>query len=1239
MNNTTIIQSNKNRANAVSSNKGTPCEQMASIISAYPDAAVQKPWITYLEPEAKLAPWKSELISRFPRAYAVGGRSPNLHACAALAREMATREAFSSLLREEPTDLYLIYSSGRERKMLHHLLNNVPTSTLRITDYRPIHTPLDAVVRATSSTFPEFPPARVPNAVFFMLDIYKLTVNGVSVDFTIDNLEALLAEVAPGVTFSYGIVCNKLFDGRAGGNEGFWFRNNENEIVDRADSGNCNYAPHPACDWLFRQGSYSQFNWATIASFCEQGTFDPVLSPNRGPQRIMTVFRRRHADMADTPPDYSPLGCRIDQTPTLDDGLAADLVREVFRRDLSTQHPIMVDLRWHQMILGMIGAKAGNAYSYQTLFAAMDEKLKKIIPSHALSMNWTDLVREQVGYSWYTHFTARDPLSSAYVLSRGGVLTRKEEASANFSPRNPWWYKHADKLFSLVRHSAAFLLRAAAAFVAYKAIRSALASIFRFTPANFDVVEALKALLTAFCIIAKELSIDLGKYIMEHIRAQPYFAPANFDLLGKIAHFAAYVASIAGETTIDKYTFGIVMTAIEFPSAGLSTLIPHILFSLLAKHKGFYTSFVAHLAFNYRVDNNIMAFLALLGACFTLAFDTLTLEVPLALVLVGAFIHPIVTPRKWWYIADHPSVVALRESTNPPRPNTVPLNIYTVPTDSKLEPRAEDPSTDKELTVSADLAFQYHLEDLHLIRHRSFVTAPIPPCDPLFSVIRKGAPFIENDPAQRLPFLFLCPAFGSLKWRAPIRTPYATSHALRTRVARLPLMHPAEQYKVWAAEVIPRYVFMIAEQLRLEWDPEKRWEYFIGAMTTKKRTLYVNQRKNMDLDHTGPFPDKILTMVKADEMLLKEKDDFKGRLIQIVPLEYQVYIGPYIAEASYLLKTSFGAHQVRDPFVLHGDRIVRFFYGPGMGSDELSFIRQRFDEDMADIYFICAGDDNVAWIRQRGKEFALVSDFSQYDQSQSSGPLKFEMHLLHALGVPLHVVDRLEHTFSLPYFIADGMGAKKTGSELWNHPKRPLRATGGPDTTFGNTIVNAACWMHIFDTQPDLEDIFALHAGISHLGFTAKLQTCPIEDSDFLKGVWYETDLGSVWGPLPSRLFKCKVWDVPEPGNWDKIRKAIREQWASYSPFSWCPCYRSLDTSHEINPFRVDWDPFSNGCSLRPTLVNVDVLLRRYGISYEDLESVEGAIRSWDIAIAPPKEVLLRIIAADYAAIVGDVYE
>jgi len=156
-----------------------------------------------------------------------------------------------------------------------------------------------------------------------------------------------------------------------------------------------------------------------------------------------------------------------------------------------------------------------------------------------------------------------------------------------------------------------------------------------------------------------------------------------------------------------------------------------------------------------------------------------------------------------------------------------------------------------------------------------------------------------------------------------------------------------------------------------------------------------------------------------------------------------------------------------------------------------------------------------------------------YDQSQSFGPLLHQREFGIRLGLPHMVAGALYQQCCVDYKAqaSDGISSVRV-----KHHSRPMRATGGADTTFGNTTCSGHGWAHVMyklsgaePPQHPCDPMYVsyltsfVEESFASLGLSLKLKVHRnVESATFLKGMWYPHSGGQLfWGPLPSRF--CKI--------------------------------------------------------------------------------------------------------------------
>lgn len=1206
---------------------------------------------TRVAQEQTLPPWKEALVRRFPQNFSLVPTVPNLHEFGHVQREIASRYIYARVLEQQPSDIHLIYPAVRDRAYFSHAFARAPQGpTPAVHFHRPIITPQDSVARNPDRM--DFIPKRgdIPEKhVFVMIDVFWLTVATETVPFTPENLASLLVEM--NIPLCGGYVSNRCFEGVLGGEEGVWYRSQDNMIHDRPDSGSAPYEPHPPTDWLLRPGAKAGYAWSSITPLSDASTF---LSPNPNHKRVSRqIVSFVLTELADKFDD-SPFGCFYCPLPTQSTGIWAEFVEKGLRILPTTCEQYLVDEQLFQHIAAKLVARAGSAYSQSQLLETTLAHVKSYVLGWSLCPFFLDIVTKHVAAAWHANLNAANSLAVTYQYNVPKMLDRKRLYSSGYDPKMSWWARY---LYGAARVAGKVVVVGATAALLYMELRSFMRG------ARTLLRWSSKPGLKSFG------GVDIGPL-------------STWDYRQRFYTMIALTPQIIVEHCLDMVSP--VILSIAEAGEGKLTFPVHYWSSCIGE-KSFLKGLMFHWCWNWLGANSrnplasvvvqqlsgflvkrtdswlVMGLMPVLYAICNNPGSTTTSDAAAAsgpCARLALWTGLILGTKRWWY----PLIKKLWTwcSRRVPRPTLLSATAVYGQIDALpihyIEHREVLPPTTYQAELNYmfdnfrppspvygasrnDNEFYWFLVNNGAIRLTSRPTSKIPARDPNITEVVLGNCF-DWDEDNRQTFLFLGPVFGPEKWRAPTRGFAATYHALTTRIGKPPPLDPVVQERAWEF-MGTQFLIAAIPEINLG-DDTTRWDDFVSHLPSKKRQLYTQTRAEaLYASVDRRLPTECPVFLKGDEVLLKDGKDFKGRLIQNVPIEYQVLLGPWINVVTAHLKKFYGA-ATAEPHFFSGinGRACRFYYGPGMGPVDLMLVMANFLGNPQTVHFVCSGDDQVAFFSHNGTFYALSSDYSQYDQSQSRGPLGFELRLLATYGVPKNILDLLERTFSLPYVIKD----RQTGDKVkWFHSKRPMRPTGGPDTTLGNTMINAAAWLSCFEKVNDLTDLMAVDRHLTQLGFATKLKITPFDDAEFLKGVWFHTDQGFVWGPLPSRIFKIKSWHVPNQNVEESVRNIILDQWASYSPFSWCPIYECLNYSKvgTVTIQKRDWDPMSQVMPFRPTGVDSDVLCRRYNCLASDIsyDSPLGtACNAWDSVYTGPKDLIARIVAVDYNGTIDDAF-
>lgn len=333
---------------------------------------------------------------------------------------------------------------------------------------------------------------------------------------------------------------------------------------------------------------------------------------------------------------------------------------------------------------------------------------------------------------------------------------------------------------------------------------------------------------------------------------------------------------------------------------------------------------------------------------------------------------------------------------------------------------------------------------------------------------------------------------------------------------------------------------------------------WLKHLSGAKKTFYFKMRETFkvrELNVTSRCVAKCDNSIKNDETLLKRL--FVPRPVHRVDPEFASFIGPYVYEASVLMKERYYFY----PFYVSGadvdktQYVVTLTFGSSMNSLDLTtwfdqaihpswYINKCADLLLKklDVFYhvLVAGDDVLivkTWISKNLVEI-IEADVSSCDHSTRLSMLEFEWAMLGLFGVPLNVLSLLRHNACSALKIVH----PKNHREVIRVTRGHERNTGGVDTTVGNSTCVGHVWVSTLleniDKSMSMEDyqIFLFNK----FGLEMKLQChemtgdCTISDTGtFLKGMWYHGSHPSYkeyyfWGPLTSRLIKLsKVMTKP----------------------------------------------------------------------------------------------------------------
>jgi len=254
-------------------------------------------------------------------------------------------------------------------------------------------------------------------------------------------------------------------------------------------------------------------------------------------------------------------------------------------------------------------------------------------------------------------------------------------------------------------------------------------------------------------------------------------------------------------------------------------------------------------------------------------------------------------------------------------------------------------------------------------------------------------------------------------------------------------------------------------------------------------------------------------MLKMGEVYVAdEQHNVKSRIIGNVNPAFQYFYGPHVYEFTQRFKHCFQVMNDR-PLEIEGGKVY-LTYGAGCTAQELNTWLMNVMQNPQHSHVIAAGDDVVAY--HHVTRTFYCSDFSSFDQSESRGPLDLQYAIMLRLGVPEETIAALRHLHKAP-FVYKSKALERAQIEpnrmKIKHPHRPMRVSGGPDTTVGNTVVALSSWVVAFCRGVSV-DTFA------QLGLKIKLNPTLPEKLIFLRGRWLNLRGAWRWTPCLGKLAK-----------------------------------------------------------------------------------------------------------------------
>jgi len=418
-------------------------------------------------------------------------------------------------------------------------------------------------------------------------------------------------------------------------------------------------------------------------------------------------------------------------------------------------------------------------------------------------------------------------------------------------------------------------------------------------------------------------------------------------------------------------------------------------------------------------------------------------------------------------------------------------------------------------------------------------------------------------------------------------------------------------------------------------------------------------------------------MVKTDEMLFKfdELEDadphflglpqMKARSIANVNPLVAAYTGPTAFELQQRLKRAWHWNVLPVPVYIDGFQVddCGHFNGPesaeefakgrqgrtnrimdlkivftsGYTDYDLSCAVRQAQSEVREgvpyVMILVAGDDTLVLFWDRfGKFYAIESDLSMCDQSQSWGPLLMHLKVQRRMGANYEIAKLWRQLMNCTYV---AVSRDKTSRQVVKKEERPILETGGVNTTNNNSMTCAwnqvSCmyswiartWSEDVSRKPDCE---FLQDSSMRLGLKAKVKVHEdLADATFLKGAFYPVagkhsrtnpdGFSHFWAPLPSRLLKVTK-SLRPPAELYRDLKGIHadvqflvDQAHALKHFASVPLLRAfvdkwasqgVRKKHFIEEWKVQ------ASNRAPPLAAERVVMKRYGLEPSDMISFEA---------------------------------
>jgi hypothetical protein len=320
--------------------------------------------------------------------------------------------------------------------------------------------------------------------------------------------------------------------------------------------------------------------------------------------------------------------------------------------------------------------------------------------------------------------------------------------------------------------------------------------------------------------------------------------------------------------------------------------------------------------------------------------------------------------------------------------------------------------------------------------------------------------------------------------------------------------------------------------VHLEWLKLRQWLTFFHSSDREIVPLRRNEwaqnmgsamKKHRALDSIqklieGDVQLKTEIFLKSDEVLFYRENGNKGRTVKSVAPIVQAMASKFVHSAIISLKDS-----LKNKMFRVGKWRIAIAIGSGMTSAQLdewyNLSLFQISRSVYSCSFIVAGDDFFAIVNSPIGISYIETDFSSWDRTLGVHALELNYLAEQRLGIPIPVLDQM--------YAANNARAKfkHRASEytfVTNCP--PQRATGSPNTTLGNCILNILAHCHAFNELQDLNSEIYENT-LAKLGLIAKTRFLSEPIGTFLKGWWVLCTNGDrSWLPLPTQV--CKLGKI-----------------------------------------------------------------------------------------------------------------